>query len=203
MTRVSRLPILQTSASEKHAFFLFFFLVYHIHVIVYWEHSRRGSLEKILLGKYYFPANFYFACCESQGVLVLLAGGLQREPGVDITVRKGVKYLEDQNRRYGRDKMPPLLCRILKLRESSSEQVLNDKEQKGVRVNIFLLAASKSYPFANVSIYTGLWQVYGYQQLSLTENDFHTKNDQIYNIFKCKRKILFTAQSIVHFRWKL
>ena len=29
---------------------------------------------------------------------ILLAGGLQREPGVDITVRKGVKYLEDQNR---------------------------------------------------------------------------------------------------------
>ena len=74
-------------------------------------------------------------------VLVLLAGGLQREPGVDITVRKGVKYLEDQNRRYGRDKMPPLLCRILKLRESSSEQVLNNKGQKGVRVNTFLLAA--------------------------------------------------------------
>ena len=46
---------------------LFFFLVYYIHVIVYWEHSRRGSLEKILLGKYYFPANFHFACCESQG----------------------------------------------------------------------------------------------------------------------------------------
>ena len=39
---------------------------------------------------------------------ILLAGGLQREPGVDITVRKGVKYLEDQNRRYGRDKMPLL-----------------------------------------------------------------------------------------------
>ena len=35
---------------------------------------------------------------------------------------------------------------------------------------------------------------YGYQQLSLTENDFHTINDQIYNIFKYKRKILFTAQ---------
>ena len=35
---------------------------------------------------------------------------------------------------------------------------------------------------------------YGYQQLSLTENDFPTINDQIYNIFKCKRKILFTAQ---------
>ena len=74
-------------------------------------------------------------------VLVLLAGSLQREPGVDITVRKGVKYLEDQNRRYGRDKMPPLLCRILKLRESSSEQGLNNKGQKGVRVNTFLLAA--------------------------------------------------------------
>ena len=29
---------------------------------------------------------------------ILLAGGLQREPGADITVRKGVKYLEDQNR---------------------------------------------------------------------------------------------------------
>ena len=72
---------------------------------------------------------------------ILLAGGLQREPGADITVRKGVKYLEDQNRRYGRDKMPPLLCRILKLRESSSEQVLNNKRQKGVRVNTFLLAA--------------------------------------------------------------
>ena len=74
-------------------------------------------------------------------VLVLLAGGLQREPGADITVRKGVKYLEDQNRRYGRDKMPPLLCRILKLREGSSEKVLNNKGQKGVRVNTFLLAA--------------------------------------------------------------
>ena len=37
--------------------------------------------------------------------------------------------------------MPPLLCRILKLRESSSEQVLNNEGQKGVRVNTFLLAA--------------------------------------------------------------
>ena len=61
-----------------------------------------------------------------RGSTFLLAGGLQREPGVDITVRKGVKYLEDQNRRYGRDKMLPLLCRILKFRESSLEQVLNN-----------------------------------------------------------------------------
>ena len=63
-----------------------------------------------------------------------MAGGLQREPGVDITVRKGVKYLEDQNRRYGRDKMPPLLCRILKLRKISAKHVLNDKGQRGVNV---------------------------------------------------------------------
>ena len=61
-----------------------------------------------------------------RGSTILLAGGLQREPGVDITVRKDVKYLEDQNRRCGRDKMPPLPCRILKLRESSLEQVLNN-----------------------------------------------------------------------------
>ena len=148
----------------------------------------------MLVEAHWKKISFPFCLLWKSGSTILLAGGLQREPGVDITVRKGVKYLEDQNRRYGRDKMPPLLCRILKLRESSSEQVLNDKEQKGVRVNIFLLVASKSYPFANVSIYTGLWQVYGYQQLSLTENDFHTKNDQIYYIFKCKRKILFTAQ---------
>ena len=79
---------------------------------------------------------------------MLLAGGLQREPGVDITVRKGVKYLEDQNRRYGRDKMPPLLCRILKLRKISAKHVLNSKGQEGVSVNTFLLAASKSYPFS-------------------------------------------------------
>ena len=123
------------------------------------------SIENILVEahwkKYYwesttFPRISILPVVKARGSSILLVGGLQREPGVDIAVRKGVKYLEDQNRRYGRDKMPPLLCRILKLRESSSQQVLNDKEQKGVRVNIFLLAASKSYPFANVSIYTGL-----------------------------------------------
>ena len=68
----------------------------------------------------------------------MLTGGLQRGHGVDITVHRGVKYLEDQN---GRDKMPPFLCRIFKLRESSSEQVLNNMGQKDVRVNTFLLAA--------------------------------------------------------------
>ena len=115
-----------TSASEKHAFFFFFFLVYYQHVIVYWKHSRRGSLEKNIIGKVLLSRKFLFCLLWKSGVLVLLAGGLQREPGVDITVRKGVKYLEDQNRRYGRDKMLPLLCRILKFRESSLEQVLNN-----------------------------------------------------------------------------
>ena len=47
--------------------------------------------------------------------------------------------------------MPPLLCRILKLRKISAKHVLNDKGQKCVSVNTFLLAASKSYPFANFS----------------------------------------------------
>ena len=64
----------------------------------------------------------------------MLAGGLQRGLGVDITVQRGVKYLEDRNRRYGRDKMLPLLCRILKLRKISAKHVLNDKGQRGVNV---------------------------------------------------------------------
>ena len=138
VTRVRRLPILQTSASEKQAFF---FLVYYIHVIFYWEHARRGWLEKNIIGKVLLSRKFLFCLLWKSGVLVLLAGGLLREPSVDITVRKSVKYLEDQNRRYSRDKMPTLLCRILKLRESSSKQVLNNKGQKGVRVNTFLLVA--------------------------------------------------------------
>ena len=81
----------------------------------------------------------------------MLTSGLQRGPGVDITVLRGVKHLEDQNRRYGRDKMPPLLYRILKLRKISAKHVLNSKVQEGVSVNTFLLAASKSYPFTNFS----------------------------------------------------
>ena len=47
--------------------------------------------------------------------------------------------------------MPPLLCRILKLRKISAKHVLNSKGQEGVSANTFLLAASKSYPFANFS----------------------------------------------------
>ena len=45
--------------------------------------------------------------------------------------------------------MSPLFCRILKLRKISTKHVLNSKGQEGVSVNTFLLAASKSYPFAN------------------------------------------------------
>ena len=47
--------------------------------------------------------------------------------------------------------MPPLLCRILKLRKISAKHVLNSKGQEGVSANTFLLAASKSYSFANFS----------------------------------------------------
>ena len=98
--------------------------------------------------------------------------------------------------------MLPLLLRILKLRIISVKHVLNNKGQKCVSVNAFLLAASKSYPFANFSKLRKLVFVHGYQQLSLAEYDFHTKNDQIYNIFKCKRIILLHA-NILHFRCKL
>ena len=86
--------------------------------------------------------------------------------------------------------MPPLLRRILKLRIISVKHVLNNKGKKCVSVNAFLLAASKSYPLANFSKLRKLVFVHGYQQLSLAEYDFHTKNDQICNIFKCKRIIL-------------
>ena len=75
--------------------------------------------------------------------------------------------------------MPPLLRRILKLRKISAKHVLNNKGKKCVSVNAFLLAASKSYPFANFSKLRKLVFVHGYQQLSLAEYDFHTKNDQM------------------------
>ena len=37
--------------------------------------------------------------------------------------------------------MPPLPCRILKLRKISAKHVLNSKGQEGVSVNTFLLAS--------------------------------------------------------------
>ena len=86
--------------------------------------------------------------------------------------------------------MPPLLRRILKLHKISAKHVLNNKGKKFVNVNAFLLAASKSYPLTNFSKLRKLVFTHGYHLLSLAEYDFHTKNDQIYNIFKCK-KIIF------------
>ena len=77
-----------------------------------------------------FPWSAISSVVKVSGSTILLAGGLQRGPGVVITVRKGVNYLEDQNRRHDKDKMPPLLCRILILRKISSEYVLNNEGQK-------------------------------------------------------------------------
>ena len=77
-----------------------------------------------------FPRSAISPVVKVSGSIILLAAGLQRGPGVIITVRKGVNYLEDQNRPYDEDKMPPLLCRILILRKISSEYVLNNKGQK-------------------------------------------------------------------------
>ena len=77
-----------------------------------------------------------------------------------------MKYLEDQNRRYGRDKMPPFRCRILKLSKISAKHALNNNGQTGVSITfsqILSSRASKSYPFA----------IFFSQQLSLAENDFH------------------------------
>ena len=72
----------------------------------------------------------------------MLAGGLQRGLRVDITIQRGVKYLEDRNRRYGRDKMPPLLCGILKLRKISAKHVLDNRGQKGVSVTFSQILSS-------------------------------------------------------------
>ena len=77
-----------------------------------------------------FPRSVISSVVRVSGSIILLAGGFQRGPGVVITVRKGVNYLEDQNRRHDKDKTPPLLCRILILPKVSSEYVLNNEGQK-------------------------------------------------------------------------
>ena len=69
-----------------------------MHVIVYREDARRGSLEKYYWESTTFTRISILPVVKVRGCTILLAGGLQREPGVDLTVRKGVKYLEDQNR---------------------------------------------------------------------------------------------------------
>ena len=135
-----------------------------------------------------FPRSAISFVVKVSGSMILLAGGLQRGPGVVITVRKGVNYLEDQNRPYDEDKMPPLLCRILILRKISFEYVLNNEGQK------FSSGGPQKFPVANFqySTLTGLLvqTVLSLSlSLSLEENDFHTKNEHILGIFKCKRMI--------------
>ena len=55
---------------RKTCFFLFFFLVYYIYVIVYWKHSRRGSLEKNIIGKVLLSREFPFCLLWKSGVLL-------------------------------------------------------------------------------------------------------------------------------------
>ena len=116
---------------------------------------------------------------------------------VVVTVREGVEYLGDQTSRYGRDKMPPLLCRILKLRKISAKHVLNSKGQKVVSVNTFLLTASKSYPFANFSIlnFDGCTGIKSFPLPQMT-------NDQVYKYNTFNAQISFTlganCRYIVH-----
>ena len=101
MTRIRGFASVEKSALEKKFFFVFFSLslgFFHTCNCLLRTYSKRLTGE-IRLGKYYFPAKCHFACCESQRFHILLAGGLQRRPGVDITVQRGAKYLEDQNRR--------------------------------------------------------------------------------------------------------
>ena len=99
-TRVRRLLILQTSASENVLFSFFFFLF----GLLYTCNCLLRTCSQKLTGKkcYYesttFPRISILPVVKVRVSTILLADGLQREPGVDITVRKGVKYLEDQNR---------------------------------------------------------------------------------------------------------
>ena len=99
-TRVRRLLILQTSASENVLFSFFFFLF----GLLYTCNCLLRTCSQKLPGKkcYYesttFPRISILPVVKVRVSTILLADGLQREPGVDITVRKDVKYLEDQNR---------------------------------------------------------------------------------------------------------
>ena len=52
--------------------------------------------------------------------------------------------------------MPPLLCRILKLRKISVKHVLNSKGREGVSANTFLLAAVTRLEIFQNSTLTGL-----------------------------------------------
>ena len=103
-------------------------LVFLIHVVVYWEHTRRGSMKKIWLGKYHFPAKCHFVCCKSQRFYYIIgwwytawAWWCQNCPK-KRELSRGPKQAIRQN--------APLLCRILILRKISSEFVLSNEEPK-------------------------------------------------------------------------
>ena len=88
MTRIRGFTSVEKSALEKSFSLSFFFLSLgfsHTCNCLLRTYSKRLTGE-IRLGKYLFPAKCHFACCESQQFHILLAGGLQRRPGVDITV---------------------------------------------------------------------------------------------------------------------
>ena len=88
VTRIRGFTSVEKSALEKKFFFVFFSLSLgfsHTCNCLLRTYSKRLTGE-IRLGKYHFPAKCHFACCESQRFHILLAGGLQRRPGVDITV---------------------------------------------------------------------------------------------------------------------
>ena len=139
-----------------------------------------------------FPANFHFACCESQGFYYFVSWWFTAWAWCWHNCPKRCQIFRRPKQAIRPRQNAPSLCRILKLRESSSEQVLNNKRQKRCSRKYFPFGGLKKKLPVCKFFNTGLYQVYGYQQLSLIEDDFRTKNDQIYNIFKCKRKILFT-----------
>ena len=101
VTRVRGFPILQLK--KKSLFFCFFVFITWFFSYVWLsianileEPNWRNLICKV-------PLSHEVPFChvvKVSGSTILLAGGLQRGPSVNITVRKGVKYLEDQNRRY-------------------------------------------------------------------------------------------------------
>ena len=86
--------------------------------------------------------------------------------------------------------MPHLPCRILKLRKISAKHVLNSKGQEGVSANTFLLAASKSYSFANFSKLDFDWAT-GTNSSLLPKMTFIQKMKKFRIISSTKRIILF------------
>ena len=72
---------------------LFFITWFFSHTCICLLRTNSKRLTKeILLGKCHLP--HLPSVVKVRGSTILLAGGLQSWPGVDITVREGVKYLE-------------------------------------------------------------------------------------------------------------